>query len=565
MNELLIKNGIVFDPLNGVEGERLDVCIADGKIVEKVGSRATVIDASGMIVMPGGVDIHSHIAGSKVNAGRILRPEDHAKDVELHTRLTRAGTGRSIPSTYTTGYRYARMGYTTVFEPATPLLKARHTHEELNDTPIVDKGCFPLFGNDWHSMEYLAQGRVEECAAYIAWMLRAAKGYAIKIVNPGGVEAWRWGRYLVGLNERVPNFDITPREIIRGLCKVNQLLNLPHTIHVHTNDLAKIGNYETTIETMDCMRDLARDTNPIMHITHAQFTGRTGSAWHNVGSGAPEIADYVNKHNHVTVDLGQVVFMDTTTMTADGGFQYMLYQLSRNKWMNFDVEVETGAGVVPYRYRRSNYVNAVQWGIGLELALLIEDPWRVYLTTDHPNGGTFTKYPKIISWLMSQKAREKSIRKINKTARSKLDLPGIDREYSFSEIAVVTRAGTAKALGLHQKGHLGIGADADVAIYNIDPTQIDPSREYKLVRKALKRAAFTIKGGIVVVKNAEIVEAPQGRTYWVDSSVSEGLMRDVESKLRKTFDEYYTVQMDNYAVGENELANPSRINVQAEI
>ena len=565
MNELLIKNGIVFDPLNGVEGERLDVCIADGKIVEKVGSRATVIDASGMIVMPGGVDIHSHIAGSKVNAGRILRPEDHAKDVELHTRLTRAGTGRSIPSTYTTGYRYARMGYTTVFEPATPLLKARHTHEELNDTPIVDKGCFPLFGNDWHSMEYLAQGRVEECAAYIAWMLRAAKGYAIKIVNPGGVEAWRWGRYLVGLNERVPNFDITPREIIRGLCKVNQLLNLPHTIHVHTNDLAKIGNYETTIETMDCMRDLARDTNPIMHITHAQFTGRTGSAWHNVGSGAPEIADYVNKHNHVTVDLGQVVFMDTTTMTADGGFQYMLYQLSRNKWMNFDVEVETGAGVVPYRYRRSNYVNAVQWGIGLELALLIEDPWRVYLTTDHPNGGTFTKYPKIISWLMSQKAREKSIRKINKTARSKLDLPGIDREYSFSEIAVVTRAGTAKALGLHQKGHLGIGADADVAIYNIDPTQIDPSREYKLVRKALKRAAFTIKGGIVVVKNAEIVEAPQGRTYWVDSSVSEGLMRDVESKLRKTFDEYYTVQMDNYAVGENELANPNRINVQAEI
>lgn len=565
MSELLIKNGIVFDPLNGIEGERVDICIRDGKVVENVGAGATVLDASGMMVMPGGVDIHSHIAGSKVNAGRILRPEDHEKDVEARTAVTRAGTGSSIPSTFTTGYRYARMGYTTVFEPATPLLKTRHTHEELDDTPIVDKGCFPLFGNDWRTLEYLAQGRVEECAAYIAWMLRATKGYAIKIVNPGGVEAWRWGRYLVGLKDRVPNFDITPREILRGICKVNQLLNLPHTIHVHTNDLAKIGNYETTIGTMESVRDLAHDSKPNIHITHVQFTGRTGSAWHNVGSGAPEIADYVNNHDHVTIDLGQVIFMDTTTMTADGGFQYLLYQLSGNKWMNFDVEVETGAGVVPYKYRRNNYVNAIQWGIGLELALLIRDPWRVYMTTDHPNGGAFTKYPKIISWLMSKKAREKSIEKINKTAKKKLDLPGIDREYTFSEIAVVTRAGTARALGLRQKGHLGVGADADIAIYNIDPAKIDPSGDYRLVRKALKRAAFTIKDGRVVAKNGEIVEAPLGRTYWVDSSVSEGLMSDVESELRKTFDEYYTVQMDNYAMDDRELANSCRIPVKAEV
>jgi len=565
LSELAIRNGIVFDPLNGIEGEKLDIYIKDGKIVKNVGASATVIDASGMMVMPGGVDIHSHIAGSKVNAGRILRPEDHEKDVETRTSLTRAGTGKSIPSTFTTGYRYARMGYTTVFEPATPLMKTRHTHEELDDTPIVDKGCFPLFGNDWRTLEYLAQGRVEECAAYVSWMLRATKGYAIKVVNPGGVEAWRWGRYITGLKDHVPNFDITPKEIVRGICKVNQLLKLPHTIHVHTNDLAKIGNYETTIATMDSVRDLAHDNKPIIHITHVQFTGRSGSAWHNIGSGAPEIGDYVNKHDHVTVDLGQVVFMDTTTMTADGGFQYMLYQLSGNKWMNFDVEVETGAGVVPYKYRRNNYVNAIQWGIGLELALLVKDPWRVYLTTDHPNGGTFTKYPKIIAWLMSKKAREKSVGRINKTAQKKLDLPGIDREYSFPEIVIITRAGTAKALGLRQKGHLGIGADADVSIYNLDPTKIDPSKDYRLVRKALKRAAFTIKDGRIVVKNGEIVEAPLGRTYWVDSKVSESLMKDVESEMRKTFDDYYTVQMDNYAMDDNELANPSRITVKAEV
>ena len=94
MVELLIKNGFVYDPKNRIDGERMDIAIKDGKIVEEVeGKRKKVIDASGMIVMPGGVDIHSHIAGAKVNSGRMLRPEDHFKDVEVKTDKTRSGVG----------------------------------------------------------------------------------------------------------------------------------------------------------------------------------------------------------------------------------------------------------------------------------------------------------------------------------------------------------------------------------------------------------------------------------------------------------------------------------------
>jgi len=33
-----------------------------------------------MVVMPGGVDIHAHIAGSSVNHARRLLPEEHAAD-----------------------------------------------------------------------------------------------------------------------------------------------------------------------------------------------------------------------------------------------------------------------------------------------------------------------------------------------------------------------------------------------------------------------------------------------------------------------------------------------------
>jgi len=542
----------------------MDLAINNGKIVEKINeNKAKVIDASGMMIMPGGVDIHCHIAGAEVNTGRLLRPEDHFRDVEVKTAVTRSGVGHSIPSTFTTGYRYSRMGYTTLMNPSMPPLEARHTHEELDDTPMVDKATYPLLGDWWFVLEHLRDGLIEECAAHIAWIMAATRGYAIKIVNPGGIEAWGFGRNVKGIDDSVPHFNITPREIIRGLCKVNKLLNMPHTIHVHTNNLGKPGNYVTTLETMKCVEDLAEENRPNIHITHCQFSAFKGSNWRTMSSGAEEIAKYVNHHNHVTLDMGQVIFTDTTTMTADGPFQYGLYQLTGNKWVNHDVETETSAGIVPFRYRRKSAVNATQWSIGLELALLIDNPWKIYLTTDHPNGGPFTSYPTIITWLMSQVARKKMLIKINKRARRKSLLPSIDREYSFYEIAIVTRAGQAKALGLTQKGQLGVGADADVAIYDINPELVDPSKKYKKVRRAFKKAVYTIKGGEIVVKDGQIVKSVSGKTFWVDVKTS--LPMEVNDDLKRKFREYWTIEYENYPLPKGYLHNPAPISIKAEV
>jgi len=562
--EILIKNGIVFDPINGINGEKMDIAIRDGKIVEKVDERdAKKIDASEMTVMPGGVDIHCHIAGAEVNSGRLLRPEDHFRDYERRTAVTRSGVGRSIPSTFTTGYRYSRMGYTTIMNPSMPPLEAKHTHEELSDTPMVDKASYPLLGDWWFVLEYLKNGDIKECARHVAWMINSTKGYAIKIVNPGGLEAWGFGHNVTSLDDQVPCFCVTPREILRGLCKVNRLLNLPHTIHVHTNNLGKPGNFSTAIETMKSVEDLAFENKPVMHITHCQFSAFKGDDWGTLESGAEEIAYYMNAHSHVTMDMGQVIFTDTTTMTADGPFQYTLYQLSGNKWVNHDVETETSGGIVPFRFRRKSYVHAVQWSIGLELALLIKNPWKIFMTTDHPNGGPFTAYPKIIAWLMSRKAREATMKKINARARSRSLLPSIDRELDFYEIAIMTRAGQAKALSLKDKGHLGVGADADVAIYNVNTEKVDASRKYKRVRRAFKRAAYTIKGGAIVAKDGEVLQHTQGKTMWLDVQVSEPWK--ITEDMRRRFREYWTVEYENYPVTDHYLASSHPLTVKGSV
>jgi formylmethanofuran dehydrogenase subunit A len=455
------------------------------------------------------------------------------------------------------------MGYTTIMNPSMPPLEAKHTHEELNDTPMLDKATYPLLGDWWFVLEHLASGNIDECARHVAWLLDATKGYAIKIVNPGGLEAWGFGHNVNSLDDQVPHFCITPREIIRGLCRVNKLLNLPHTIHVHTNNLGKPGNYVTALETMKCVEDLATDAKPVIHITHCQFSAFKGDDWKTLEPGTEPIANYVNNHSHVTMDMGQIVFKDTTTMTADGPFQYGLYGLTGHKWVNHDVETETSAGIVPFHYHRKSYANAVQWSIGLELALLIKDSWKIFMTTDHPNGGPFTSYPRIIAWLMSKKARQAALKRLNTRAQSKSLLPSIDRELSFLEVAIVTRAGQSKALGLAQKGHLGIGADADIAIYSINPEKTDPSQEFKALRRAFKRAAFTIKDGKVVVANGKVLKHVDGRTMWLDVQVSE--QRGIIDDLKQRFKEYWTVEYENYPVNEGCLKDSYPIRVEARV
>ena len=131
-----ITGGAIHDPANGTDGDVRDLCLDGGKVVADVGPDARRIDARGMVVMPGGVDIHAHIAGPKVNAARKLSPE--AREPQDRTEILRAGSGGLVPSTFTTGYRYSLLGYTTVVEAAAPPLAARHVLAELRDTPLID-------------------------------------------------------------------------------------------------------------------------------------------------------------------------------------------------------------------------------------------------------------------------------------------------------------------------------------------------------------------------------------------------------------------------------------------
>jgi formylmethanofuran dehydrogenase subunit A len=234
------------------------------------------------------------------------------------------------------------------------------------------------------------------------------------------------------------------------------------------------------------------------------------------------------------VDVGQVLFGDTTSMTGDGPLGYMLHRVNGRKWINMDVENEEGCGIVPIEYKDRSHIHTTQWAIGLEWYLLMRDPWRIALSTDHPNGASFVSYPQIIRLLMDREYRREALKKVNPRAIAKTILPDLDREYSLFEIAIITRAAPARILGLKDKGHLGIGADADIAIYDKND---DKEKMFSVPR-------YVIKEGVVLAEDGEIRRETYGKTLFVSPQYDP----DVEKDIRQYFDKYYTVEFENYPV-----------------
>jgi formylmethanofuran dehydrogenase subunit A len=182
----------------------------------------------------------------------------------------------------------------------------------------------------------------------------------------------------------------------------------------------------------------------------------------------------------------------------------------------------------------------MQWVIGLETFLLFDDPWRIFLTTDHPNGAPFYFYPHLIRLLMDKGFRDDALQKINPDAQGQAELlKSLTREYTLDEIAILTRAGPARSLGLKDRGHLGVGASGDITVY-----RDDPDREAMFATPEL-----VFKGGEVVVKNGKVVNVVQGATHVVRPDYN----KSIEKPLAAYFDRYHTVRMEHFKLADEEI------------
>jgi formylmethanofuran dehydrogenase subunit A len=411
---------------------------------------------------------------------------------------------------------------------------------EMADTSIIDKGAFVMLGSDDFFLRQLA-GKKDFSAIkdYIAWTMHAAQAIAVKVVNPGGISAFKFNQRKLDLDEKHVYYGVTPRDIIVTLARGLKELGVVHPLHIHGCNLGVPGAYETTLETIKGAEGL-----PI-HLTHIQFHSYGTEGDLKFSSAAAPIAEAINDNPNVSCDVGQVMFGQTCTASGDSMRQFVTSRSATpKKWVVMDIECDAGCGVVPFKYRDKSFVNALQWAIGLELFLLVNDPWRLFLTTDHPNGGPFTWYPHLIRLLMDKAFRNDMMQKINPDALKYSTLASLDREYSLYEIAIMTRAGPARSLGLKDRGHLAVGAWADITVYDDNP-----DREAMFTTPEL-----LFKNGELIVRNGKIIKVVNGATHVARPSYD----ASIEKSLKPYFEDYHTVRMDNFRLSDEEIINGGR-------
>ncbi|HEY6630408.1 MAG TPA: formylmethanofuran dehydrogenase subunit A [Rhizobiaceae bacterium] len=528
----IIKGGEIVDPANGRAGKG-DLWIRDEEIVEAPtsGRADRTFDAAGCIVMAGAIDIHSHIGGGNVNTARLLLPEEHRAHQArpAATPLSNAGW-----STFETGCLYAKMGFTTVVEPAMSPSAALHTHLELADVPIIDKATLAILGNDDFLLSMIRDNSSPRMIEdYVAWTVASTRALGVKVINAGAAAAFKENVRTFSLDDVVPSYGVSSRKIVKTLQAAVDRLGIPHPLHVHCNNLGAAGSADTAAATIAAAEGVP------LHLAHLQFYGYGTEGKRKFSSAAARLAELVNATPEVTIDIGQVMFGQTVTISSDVMRQFSARGSAHPKKFVIHDGDGNGGGIVPYRYR-PDYYGTVQWAAGLELFLLINDPWRVFFTTDHPNGAPFTVYPELFELLMSRDSRNEAASTLSKAALSHSTLSAIDREYTFEEIAIMTRAAPAKLLGLADRGHLGAGAVADIAVY----------RQGKDIAKMLGRAALVFKNGDLVVKDGEITRYRWGKALRLNPPPDGAIVK----RLKDYHERHYGLSLDWFDFPDSAIA-----------
>ncbi|MGV0005148.1 MAG: formylmethanofuran dehydrogenase subunit A [Candidatus Porifericomitaceae bacterium WSBS_2022_MAG_OTU9] len=539
MSKKIIKlqGGRIYDPQNGVDGGVRDLYLQDGKIVPA--GKSSNIEHSyklnGKVVMAGGIDMHTHIGGGKNNLARLLLPEEQQQHGRCATKHSTTCAGSVVPTAGNCGHSYAKMGYTTCFEPAMLPSNARHVHMEFADIPIIDKGAYVLLGNDDFLLQLIAGKEPQQrLQSYVAWALNAYRAQAVKVVNPGGINAFKYNQRQMDLDQENSHYGVSPRQILLALSRAVHDLGLPHPVHLHASNLGAAGNLATTLETIHAVEGLP------LHLTHLQFHSYDNKGKRGFCSGAEPLAKLINSRNSISVDIGQVMFGQTITASGDTMRQHALRQHSRpERWLSMDIECDAGCGVQPAMYKDSSFVHALQWAIGLELFLLIDDPWRVFLTTDHPNGAPFASYPQLIHLLMDSSFRAEALKEVHQAVPHYCSLANIKREYSLYEIAVITRAGPARSLGLKEYGHLGVGAVADITVYHDLPDRTN----------MFAQPAYVFKNGELIAADGEIKKLARGKLHSLQPDYDDEIVPLLERDAYRR----RGVRLCNHVVGDEVL------------
>jgi len=532
MSKIIVKNGLVFDPLNNINGEIKDILIEDSKIVEKFSTENEVkeIDANGKTVIPGAIDIHAHIAAQQINLIRLLGTNNN-----LFQEKWKGLTLESIARDYISN------GYTFVLESNVFPSLAKHTIFNFKQIPVLDKAMLLNVSNMWPLEFEFQKNKYDEIAVFLSNLLLLTKGFGLKVYNPFESEIWNLKTLRKDLSIKGKLYNFSALDVFENLIKANEYLGLPHSVHAHIEGYEQLDAKNNLSLVLDKIKSLQLNSNlkgkskikrsQIFHLAHASA--------YNIDGNNSELINTLNSSESIDLDLGFLGFDSINPLiTSD---RRLINFLTKNnnqnqKLITSAVENEGDTFAMFRKFDKKNVNDCILWANALDLALNVKNKWQLQFSINYPNYADINDVPEIATYLMSSKARKEFMQNLNKEFLKKNNLTNMDQVLTFKDYVIITRASPAKSLGLGEiKGNLGINSDADINILDIDINEMDISKNYEQLKNSLSNIEYVIKSG-KIVKNKEKFDLNcQGKIFWSQGFVE----KDDKSGIMKSKTDYY--------------------------
>ncbi len=539
MEKLIIKNGLIYDPINSIKGEIKDILIEQGKFVEKFSNPKDVkeIDAKGKTVIPSGLDIHTHVASQQVNWARLLGMKN-----KLFTEIWEGLTLKNI------AINYISNGYTFILEANVFPSIAKQTLFNFKQIPVIDKGMLLNVSNLWALELEFQRAKIEDMAIFLSDLLSKTYGFGFKVYNPFESEAWNFKELRDDITSPGRLYNFNALDVYENITKAVEYLGLPHSTHCHIEGYEnEIGekNLFTILETIKSLDlkpnpkislDIKRDQ--LFHIAHANVYIHDGNN--------ERLIKFLNENKTFDIDLGFIGFDEINPLiTSDRRLinSRLNPDFLQNpyKLVSSAIESEGDSFVSMRKFKKENYNDCILWANAIDLALNIRNKFQISLSLNYPNYSNINNIPEIATWLISKNARANFMKEMNKEFLKNNKLQNSDKCLTFNELVILTRASPAKSLGLGSiKGNLGVGADADINILDIDIRDINLEKDFETLKTAFSNIEYVIKAGKIIKKEENIDLESNGLIFWTEGKIEKKEAKKLILSRKEDFYQKYS-------------------------
>ncbi|MFX1376744.1 MAG: amidohydrolase family protein [Promethearchaeota archaeon] len=544
-NKLLIKNGLVYDPINNIEGEKKDILIESGKIVDKFSNNNDVedIDATGKTIIPSAIDIHTHVASQQVNWLRLLGSNNKKfKEVWHGLRLEKIAKD------------YISMGYTFILEANVFPSLAKQTIFNFQQLPVLDKAMLLNISNLWPLELEFQRGKIKDMAVFLSDLLFKTYGFGFKVYNPFECETWNFKKLREDITTQGRLYNYSALDVYENIVKCVELMGLPHSTHAHIEGYESEIGKKNLIIVLEKIKSLGLTPNQqtnskikrnqLFHIAHANM--------YSIDGKNEFLINFLNNNQEFGIDLAFIGFDEINPIiTSDRRLinSMLTIDVNNNKYklISSAAEFEGDSFVSLRNLEKKKYQDCVLWANALDLALNIKNKSQVCFSLNYPNSANLNDIPEIASCLISKEARDNYMKNMNGDFLKNNILQNTDKILSFNEFICLSRTNPAVSLGLGSiKGNLGVGSDADINILDININEIDISKAHEDFKRSLSNIEYVIKAGKIIKKQMTFDLNRQGFIFWSKGVTENENFKLIMSKKKEFYDKFSSLFYDSY-------------------